>query len=257
VIAAAPALAQTASEEAEAREQRYQIGVLERVLEGAVEHGVTVVRDRLQALAQTPADLLVSDNAHARGFRLEGYGVFFDVSVPSFYSTLWTTIRTLDQNDLGLDSAMRQLQQVVKGNANAEQALKRVELQMAPVARQPSDPSIVDARNLAGATASTGADPGARQPPDPILSDPDEAYRTEVMMALKDAMLDHSGSLGIGANEWLTIAARGNDDRPRLAPADGNSRTRIIRLRGSDLSAYLARQITKEEAKEKIEVKVY
>jgi hypothetical protein len=77
------------------------------------------------------------------------------------------------------------------------------------------------------------------------------------MIALKDAMLDHSGSLGIGANEWLTIAARGNDDRPRLAPADGNSRTRIIRLRGSDLAAYLARQITKEEAKEKIEVKVY
>ena len=28
---------------------------------------------------QMPADLLVSDNAHARGFRLEGYGVFFDV----------------------------------------------------------------------------------------------------------------------------------------------------------------------------------
>src|SRR5262245_62745335 len=70
--------------EAEARQQRYQIGVLERVLEGAVEHGVTVTRDRLQALAQMPADLLVSDNAHARGFRLDGYGVFFDVSVPSF-----------------------------------------------------------------------------------------------------------------------------------------------------------------------------
>ena len=57
---------------------------MERVLEGAVEHGVTVTRDRVQELAQVPADLLVSDNAHARGFRLEGYGVFFDVIVPSF-----------------------------------------------------------------------------------------------------------------------------------------------------------------------------
>ena len=67
-----------------AAQQRYQIGQMERVLEGAVEHGVTVTRDRVQALAQVPADLLVSDNAHARGFRLEGYGVFFDVIVPSF-----------------------------------------------------------------------------------------------------------------------------------------------------------------------------
>src|SRR5262245_342462 len=88
--------------EAEARQQRYQIGVLERVLEGAVEHGVTVTRDRLQALAQMPADLLVSDNAHARGFRLEGYGVFFDISVPTFDATLWTW-QTLDRNDLGFD----------------------------------------------------------------------------------------------------------------------------------------------------------
>src|SRR5262245_29250556 len=110
--------------EAEARQQRYQISTLERVLEGAVEHGVTVVRDRLQAIAQMPAELLVSDNAHARGFRLEGYGVFFDVTVPTFDATLWS-LRTLDNNDLGFDSAMKQLQEVVKGNADAEQALRR------------------------------------------------------------------------------------------------------------------------------------
>jgi hypothetical protein len=169
-------------------------------------------------------------------------------------------MRTLDQNDLGLDSAMKQLQQIVKGNANAEQALKRVELQVTPTARQASDRATAGARDVSGSTASTGStDPDAspRQPPDPILADPDEAYRTEVMVALKDAMLDHSGSLGIGPNEWLTIAARGNDDRPRLAPADVNSRTRVVRLRGSDLAAYLARQITKDEAKERIEVKVF
>ena len=49
-------------------------------------------------------------------------------------------------------------------------------------------------------------------------------------------MLAHSSSLGIGPAEWLTIAAKGNDDRPRLAPADSDARTRIIRLRGSDLA---------------------
>src|SRR5438128_758586 len=97
-----------------AAEQRYQIGQMERVLEGAVEHGVTVTRDRIQALAQVPAEMLVSDNAHARGFRLDGYGVFFDVVVPSFEATLTWTLRTLDQNDLGLDSALRTLQTHIK-----------------------------------------------------------------------------------------------------------------------------------------------
>ena len=258
-IVAAPAAAQTPREEADARQQRYEIGLLERVLESAVEHGVTVTRDRLQALAQMPTELLLSDNAHARGFRLEGYGVFFDVTVPSFETTLWT-IRTLDQNDLGLNSAMKQLQDAVKGNVNAEQALRRVELQVGPVAapnaamaRQASD-----ARTVTGSTASVDAKQEPKLAPDPILNDPNEAFRTEVLDALKEAMLNHSSSLGIGPNEWLTIAARGNEDRPRLAPADNSgSRTRIIRLRGSDLAAYLARQITKDEAKERIDVRVY
>jgi hypothetical protein len=271
LLAAGPAAAQTATgqtsaaqpgtsarEDAEARQMRYQIGVLERVLEGAVEHGLTIVRDRMQALVQTPTDLLLSDNAHARGFRLDGYGVFFDVSVPSFETTWWT-MRTLDQNDLGYDSAMKQLQQVVKGNANAEQALKRVELQVDPRLRQVPAATQTGVRTETGSTASASQDaaPAPRSTADPILTDPNEVYRTEVMSALEDAMLEHSGSLGLDADEWLTVAARGNDDRPRLAPADSSSRTRIIRLRGSDLAAFLARQITKEEAKARIEVRIY
>jgi len=258
--AAGPAFAQggvAARGEAEQRQSRYQIGQLERVLEGAVEHGLSMVRERLQAVVQMPADLLVSDNAHARGFRLEGYGVFFDVSVPSFDASMTWSLRTLDQNDLGFDSALKALQNFVKnsGDANLEQALKRVELQVNPtILTRSSAPPQPGARTVTAAAASTPAD---IPPTDPILVDPDEAYRTEVVQALKDAMLDHAGSLGIGPTEWLTIAAKGNVDRPRLAPADTDSRTRIIRLRGSDLAAYLARQITREEALERIEVKVF
>lgn len=261
VCVAAPAAAQgdpppTQSVRAEV-ESRYQIGQMERLLEGAVEHGAAVIRDRMQAVAQMPADMLVSDNAHARGFRLDGYGVFFDVTVPSFVTTLTWSLRTLDQNDLGLDSALKALQTAVKGDVNLEQALRRVELQVNPggvLARAPQT-ATAGARNATGAAASTNAD--APQQDDPILSDPNEAYRSEVIQALKEAMLDHSSSLGIGPNEWLTIAAKGNDDRPRLAPADSDARTRIIRLRGSDLALYLARQITKDEALQRIEVRVF
>src|SRR5258705_12078904 len=142
MTATMPAAAQPAGNAAAraAAEQRYPIGQMERVLEGAVEHGVTVTRDRMQALAQLPADLLVSDNAHARGFRLEGYGVFFDVTVPSFETTWTWSLRTLDQNDLGLDSALRTLQTHIKtsGDPNLEQALKRVDLQANPASLGPA-----------------------------------------------------------------------------------------------------------------------
>jgi hypothetical protein len=257
--AAGPASAQQAPGRA-AAEQRYQIGQMERVLEGAVEHGLTITRDRVQALAQVPADLLVSENAHARGFRLEGYGVFFDVMVPSFETTMTWSLRTLDQNDLGLDSALRTLQTHVKGEGNPdlEQALKRLELQVNPavLARATGPMPGAGARHATG-SAATADDTQTAGPPDPILSDPNEAYRTEVLTALKDAMLAHSSSLGIGANEWLTIAARGNDDRPRLAPADGGSSTRVIRLRGSDLGDFLAGRITRDEVLQRIETRVF
>jgi len=241
-----------------AAEQRYQIGQMERVLEGAVEHGVTVTRDRLQALAQVPAETLVSDNAHARGFRLDGYGVFFDVEVPSFFSTLTWSLRTLDQNDLGLDSALRALQSHVKttGDPNLEQALKRIELQVNPAVLTRSTTDVPDARTLTGSAATAVPDKPAL-PDDPILSDPNEAYRAEVIQALKDAMLAHSSSLGIAPTEWLTIAAKGNDDRPRLAPADSDARTRIIRLLGSDLADFLAGRINRDEAMKRIEVRVF
>jgi hypothetical protein len=253
----APAAAQTAAAGRVAAEQRYQIGQMERVLEGAVEHGLTNTRDRLQALAQMPADMLVSDNAHARGFRLEGYGVFFDVVVPSFESTLSWSLRTLDQNDLGLDSALRTLQTFIKtsGDPNVEQALKRLELQVNPaVLARTSLPDTTGARNATGSAASVDGD---RTAADPILTDPNEAYRTEVLQALKDAMLAHSSALNIGPGEWLTIAAKGNDDRPRVAPADTVSSTRVIRLKGSDLADFLAGKITRDEALNRIEIKVY
>ena len=257
VAAAAPAAAQTSAARA-AAEQRYQIGQMERVLEGAVEHGLAVTRDRVQALAQAPADLLVSENAHARGFRLEGYGVFFDVIVPSFETTWSWSLRTLDQNDLGIESALRTLQSHVRTekDPDLEQALKRLELQMGPaVLARTSAPAARGARNAAG-SAATVAD-GQAGAKDPILNDPNEAYRTEVLQALKDAMLAHSSSLAIGSSEWLTIAAKGNDDRPRLAPADTGSGTRMIRLRGSDLGEFLAGRITREEVLKRIEERVF
>ena len=248
---------------ADQKQARYEIAQMERLLEGAVEHGVANIRDRLQALG--PTELLISDNARVRGFRLDGYGVFFDVVVPSLDTTILWSIRTLDQNSLGLQSALRELEAHVKqaGDVSLEQALRRIELQVDPllVARiarpaTPATPVASGARNAAGSVAAATVDV-PQQAADPILANPDEAYRAEVTRALMEALLDHSSSLGIEPSDWLTIAARRNDERPRLAPADTDARTFFIRLRGSDLAAFLARQISREEALKRIEVRVF
>jgi hypothetical protein len=257
------AQSQPASEQ---RQLRYQIGVMERVLEEAVEHGANLTRDRLQALV--PADMLVSEGARVRGFRIDDYGMFFDVEVPTllYQGTLPWMFRTLDQNDLGLASALETLRAVVQkaGDTNLEQALKRVELQVAPVAVAASAsvappasmPPRAGTRVLAGSAATTSA-PRAAAAADPNLDDPEEAYRVEVRNALMDAMLDYSRGLSLESGEWLHIAARRHSDDPRLAPTDTDARTVMVRVRGADLTQFLAGQISREEARKRMDVKVF
>jgi hypothetical protein len=272
----APAAAQgvtspaAAKAEADQKHARYQIGQMERVLEGAVEHGATMMRDRLEAVVPpAQAQLLIQENAHARGFRLEGYGVFFDVIVPSLDGSLTWSLRTLDQNDLGLQSAFSVLKtRIDPTDIDMQQALKRLELQMGPAALAsltapaPPLPGGTGARNATGSAASVAEQQNAAlapapQPADPILENPNEAYRGEVIQALIDAMLDHSSPLGIGAEEWLTIAARRGEDRPRLAPADSGAQSVVIRARGADLAAFRAGQISREEVVKRVDRRVF
>jgi len=242
-------------EAARLRDVRYQIGQMERLLEGAVEHGAAVIRDRLRALM--PADMLLAENAHVRGFRLDGYGMFFDVEVPSLEGTLPWSFRTLDQNDLDIDNAMRTLRTFVDRAAandiNLQQALKRVELQVAPITASldTTTSSSVDQRGTPNPPLA------ASSSPDPILSSPNEAYRSQVREALVDAMLEHSRGLNLGVSEWFTVAARRIEDRSRLVPPDNEARTVVMRLSGADLHAFLAGEISREEARSRVDIREF
>lgn len=237
------------------REARYQIGQMERLLEGAVEHGAEIIRDRLQAIM--PADMLLTENARARGFRLDGYGVFFDVEVPDLGGTIWS-YQSLDRNDLGLEAALQTLRQAAGNDVDAQQALRRVELQVSPAGRLSSGSAGVAGAVQTGSSAPAADQPAAapRTANDPVLNNPDEAYRTEIREALMDAMLEHSRSLSIGPSEHLTVAARRTDDRPRLS-IDTDARTVVLSVRGSDLMAFLGGQLTPQEARARIEVRVF
>src|ERR1700730_11792750 len=145
-----------AQKAAAARDQRSQIGVMERVLEQAVEHGAARTRERLQAVLP-PAEMLLSANARVRGFRLDGYGMLFDVEVPDLPASLPWSFSMLDQNGLGLASALQELRSIVEktGDPNAEQALKRIELQVAPIGLSAASVAGAGAPTLAPATAPT------------------------------------------------------------------------------------------------------
>jgi hypothetical protein len=88
-----------------------------------------------------------------------------------------------------------------------------------------------------------------------VLDDPFGAYESAVKQALIDAMLDHSGPLEIGSDEWLTVAARDNEDR-RLSPNNVyDLATIVLRIKGSDLAAFRSGRLTREEARAKVEVR--
>jgi hypothetical protein len=241
------------------RQARYQISQMERMLEGAVEHGATIVRERFQVA--TGAQSFINDgaeNAHVRGFRIEG-GVFFDVEVPSLQGTLLWSLQTLDQNGLALDNALSAIRSHLEaaGDASLLQALKRVELQVAPMTIAPrvsvAEPAPAPAARPVPSRAQNGSD--ART--DSILVDPQEAYRSEVQRQIVDALLDYSQPLGIGPDEWLMAGARSHTDRPILAPADSEARTIVVRVRGRDLQGFHAGQLSREDAIKRVEVRVF
>jgi hypothetical protein len=253
------------------KESRYQIGQIERLLEGAVEHGAGLIRDRLVAIMPadvTPTDMLLTENARARGFRLEGYGVFFDVEVPSLVGTLPWSFRTLDQNDLGVDNALQTIRAFIQSNGAKDpalrQALESLQLRLVP----PSGTSNLTTAPPEARTVSTQSAPPAQTsqvaqatraqaPADQILANPNEAYRAAIRSSLVEAMLEHTRGLNLGPNEWLTVAARGSDDQLRVASSGTEGQTNILSIRGSDLAAFLAGQITLEEAEKRVDIRVF
>lgn len=234
---------------------RYQIRVMEGVLERAVQHAAEMVNRRMQALS--PDLVLLTGDARVRGFRLEGYGAFFDVDVPALRQSLSWTFRTLSQSNLRAEEALRSIRRVVETQhdkalrGELEQALKLLELRVAPVPHAPG------AETLQTVSATGGAAPGSTAPPaDPIMDDPGELYTREVKQSLIEAMLDYSGPMNLAPEEWLTIGARDNGDLG--VPSDvTDTVTIVLRVKGSDLAAFRADRLTRDEVRQRVDVRTF
>jgi hypothetical protein len=271
-FAAAPAFAQTVSQDpvqspappppataisaphSEARQQ--QVRMMEGVIVAAVRNGAEGLARQLQV--SEPGSLIVTGTARARGFALDGYGVFFDVDVPQMkQSVAWSTMMLLR------DARRQQLQQVLASNADpdmkrrARADLQRLESSVGPI---PIPPAGADASPVAqGAPGRVAAQNLADTPGVPVpvdQSDPNQLYTESIKSALIDAMLNYSGPMDLGPDEWLTIAAR-DSDGPLMPGAVDDASTIVLRVKGSDVAAFLAKKITPEEARKRVQVKEF
>ena len=217
------------SAEAEQIRQRQRLSVMESVLVRAVANGAdNLLRQVKHVMPDVP---MLSGAPEVRGFRLDGYGVFFDVEVPALRLPLAWALRYIDGNVLAVNAALARLRAMAIDQPVQER--ERLEA----LFRQ------MEARNNMPVPASAQVDPA-------VVRDPNEAYTRAVKEALVDAMLESSGPLNLGPGEWLTVAARDNVPNDPLVPGDSTDlKSAIFKIRGSDLAAFRSGQITLEQAR--------
>jgi len=149
---------------------RYTVQVMESVLERAVRYAAGRMNNRLQAVS--PDLLQLSGAARARGFRLPGYGVFFDVDVPAaLRHTMGWTLRLMQQSDQNVQRAVAELKQLTtsmdpKQRAQAEMALKMIEMRFEPAPRPrsgapPQEQAAPETATAETVTASSAAPAGS------------------------------------------------------------------------------------------------
>jgi hypothetical protein len=220
-------------------DRRDDIKTLELVLTMAVKSGADKLA--LQMRASEPGSLFVIDTGRTRGFDLQGYGVFFDVDVPMMKQSVLYVTRQLTQQDnrAQLENSIATL----PDGPLRDLAIR--ELRRTQGMRQPG---VASPTQIANPGVVTGQVADAPEP------DPNQLYTEAVKTSLIDAMLKYSVGLKLGADEWLTVAARDAQGSPGPGQVDDAS-TIVIRIKGADLTAFHTGKLTREEVLKKVEVK--
>ena len=250
VLAAGPVAAQVGRDSSASAAQiqaRHEIAAMEGVLENAVKYGAQMLTQHVQT-STTPQSVLLTGQAHARGFRLDGYGVLFDVEFPSIRRSVAWTMRALERPDPDLLAAMKELRKNMQGVAD-QRSLQEIDRGIKSLEDQ-----IAASQAEMKAVSNGGAKRATAVPAD----DPRAIYAGEMTNALIDAILDDGAPVGVAPDEWLTVAARESLDL-RFLPENPNdtATTLILRIKGSDLAAFRDHRLTRDEAKKRIEVKQY
>ena len=208
------------------------------------------------ARQRQPEHVVLHRQARARGFLLDGYGVFFHVEIPEMQQSLVLSVTTVER-DLAVASALEALRSALGAvpegalKLQAEGHLKRLELQVG----RSADPAAVATGDCAGRQrdALSAADNRAGTLPScairAVLPGRDQGR-------LIDAMLEHSRGMNIRPDEWLTRG--GASRRQPSGPNEIVTRsTLVLRIKGSDLAIYDADRTQQDEIRKRVEAREF
>ena len=245
VTMAVPALSQAQGRSRD-EQRRNQIRMIEGVLVQAVRLGAAEVSKEMQRFEPAGVTVLTG-MPRARGFLLDGYGVFFDVEIPDMnQSVIWSMMDA--QRDRQVGNALESLVAAIGNNARGTQ----------PATGAGSPPAGDQDRRAGGANARA-AGPGATRTWTGRRCDGDASASRgpseAVKSALVEAMLGYSVQMDLGADEWLTVAARASEGPvPWFLAGLSELITIVLRVKGSDLSIYHADPTKRDEIRQRVKV---
>jgi hypothetical protein len=257
VVTAGTASAQVRSTDAEQIRSRQQIATFETVLQQAVSIGAQNVIAQVRSVVNAPPRL---GTPRASGFRLDGVGVVFNVSVPAFEMPILWEVLVREAQFRNAAMNLQRLRVEISGmpagpeRVRREQMIAQLETELAIGNLRPAEPprGAVTAQSLVPVgIAGVNGDSIDQK----VAEDPESAYTREVKAALIGAMLTNSQGLGVGPEERLIVVARDGVPANPQFPADSiDSSIWIMSVKGSVLAAFRSGSLTEEEARKQVEV---
>ncbi|MYH29463.1 MAG: hypothetical protein F4137_11535 [Acidobacteria bacterium] len=219
-----------------------QIQVLEHVLSRAVALSARGVEQQMPPW--TPGLMLFAGPTQVRGFRLAGYGVFFDVECPVLRQSVLWSLEMMDADLRRIRGALQELR--VSGALPPvlreldPNAGRRVVFTPGGAAAAPDRPGL--------AAAGDPPPQGGANAPDASAPDLHTVYQEALREMLVDALLGYGGRLGalLDGNDWLTVIARDTRGLP--------GRDTTVRVRAGDVAALHAGRMTLDEVRARVDV---
>jgi len=176
------------------------------------------------ALRIAPVQIVQTRAAIVRGVPLEGFGYHFDVQIPQISSS----------GVMMLEMAQRNQQQPIWApNRNVSQV-----------------------QEGARTSAATVVAPDPMSRPPVTEASLNSMYTNFVKDALIDAIVDTAGVLVLMENDRLVVTASGDDVLTSQLQRI-NTRQLLLTIKGADLNALRAGSITRDQVRDRIEVKAF
>ena len=235
----------------DAIESRYQLRIMERVFEQAVTHGAEQFASRIET-SDPSSRINFAGIARARGFKLDGYGVFFDVQVPILRPSVNWVFRQLNQLDFSariaadLDEVLPVFREKMR-TFDDEQLMENFERALLAFPR-PLPPGPPMGPEGPPMEPPPGAQLVGREALVASEEDLQAEYAAQIAAEVTAVILDHSEAILLGADDWLVVATVAS-----FSPNDTPGMKMMLKIRGSDLIALRARELSREDAIKRIE----